>query len=248
MEEIFNKYQQNFPWLLIPLMRTHLSRFVKTYVSKTYKIQNLKDEISALDGQHIPHNLSKLISSFAKSSLHSKNPSRAAEELAFIKGCERSRLNEALEKAVLDRTSLENDFLSDLDTSLAQANIGFRRDLLTSESSPLATRWNDLLNALKTPIIVSFELNRVKTSRIKERKRLAFEEKKAKDNEAILLSKKQLDKIIQDGVKSALSGKGTGRRPTLQPSSRKQKGASPKTKRSGKQKGRPIKTSGKKRT
>lgn len=245
MEEIFKKYQQHFPWLLMPHLRAHLTRFSKSYVSKTFRINHLKDDIAAFDGEQIPQKISKLLISFTKSSLHSKNPSRASEELTFIKNCEKARLNDALDKATQERTQLQVDFLNDLNRSLKRADIPTRPEIFVPDNPPLAARWIEMLNQMRISFITAFELNQAKSDRAKERKKQLFEEKKEKDSEAIVLTKKQLGKMIQDEVKSILAGKGKGRRNT--PPSSSGKKITTKSTGARKGKGRSKKTSGKRR-
>jgi hypothetical protein len=251
MEHIFAGYEQRFPWLKLSPIRKHMTTALRSIVAKTMTIRNVETELAALEGDRPTDKVTRLLTSLAKSSLYS-DPTTAAEELAFVKKSEKARLTIRLNKAKLEKETLENDAMGDINRCLAAANIvqrpeQFLLNLLDTDAE-LITFWNDLIRDISTFYIVSFDLNKSKNQRAKDKKKADSEARKAKENEAIVVSKKQLEKMIKEGI-SKTSGKGRGVRfqPKANSGSRTKQGTGQKKKTTSKKKRQPSKRTGGKR-
>lgn len=212
MEHVFAQYEQRFPWLKLSPIRKHMTTAMRSIVAKTMTIRNVETELAALEGDRPTDKVTRLLTSLTKTSLFS-DPTTAAEELAFVKKSERARLTIRLNKAKAEKETLETDAMGDINRCLAAANITQRPENfllnLQDTDDDLIRSWTDLLRDISIFYTVSFTLNLSKTQRAKEKKKADSEARKAKENEAIVVTKKQLEKLIKEGI-AKTSGKGRG--------------------------------------
>lgn len=251
MEHVFTKYEQLFPWLKLSPIRKHMTTAMRSIVAKTMTIRNVETELAALAGDRPTDKVTRLLTSLTKSSLFS-DPTTAAEELAFVKKSEHARLTIALNKAKATKEANKNEMLADINRCLAAANIvprpeNFLLNLLETDGEFIEA-WNALLQDISVFFTVSFNLNMAKTQRVKEKKKADAEARKAKENEAIVVTKKQLEKLIKEGIaKTAGKGKGVRLPPKPNSANKPKQGNQHKKKTSPKNRRAPKKTGGKRR-
>ena len=227
MEAIFSEYVQHFQWLKIIPIRKHILAFCKATVSKKILLRRLGIEIAALNGDIPPDKVTKLVSSFAKCSLHSTDPERAAVELSWIKDSEKHRLRKAIEK---HKTELESNtmiFNQSLDTALTAARVESRPMTFVPVDEIQTEKWTKLIEEIQASFAATFALNVHKRELAKQKKQTQLAARRAKDDAVIMVTRKELTKLVNDAVKKNQKspGKEQGRRPgPRSPSGSHQKG------------------------